>query len=174
MVGAMTGFRWPTRNYFEELRPRSSDRPHPIDRLIDGRPPIRRAVARARRLLARIQKQARPGDVLRFEEVRNAADWARGEAAYNIGFEGGLVAGRAEALARLRRGRGADRGAADLLRQLRAAIAEASPTSADVRLVLLELAYGYVAGATLRAARRRVSGPRPARAARRKGDPDRG
>jgi hypothetical protein len=173
-VGAVTGLRWPKRNYFDELMPHSTAIPHPVDRLIEGRPAIRRAAARARMLLARIQKQARIGDVLRFEEARNAADWARGEAAYNIGFEGGLVLGRAQSLARLRRGRGADRGAADLARQLRSAIAEASPTSTDVGLVLLELAYGYAAGDAPRAAGRPVNGSRVARRRRRKRGPDRG
>jgi hypothetical protein len=89
-------FRWPSRNYFAELEPRSKES-HPVDDLRGKYPVLRRIRTRARRVLARVQKQAKTGDILDFEAERNHLDVARVEVAYNLGFESGLVVGRAEA-----------------------------------------------------------------------------
>jgi hypothetical protein len=98
---------------------------------------------RARRLLESIQRRAGPDDVLDFEAERNAAEWARVEAAYNLGVEGGLVLGRAERL-RLehgRRRRGHDEEM--LLVELRGALTETRATPEEIEAVLLELAYAH-------------------------------
>jgi hypothetical protein len=134
--------RWPSRNYFAELQPRTKE-VHPIDHLIDASPEIRRVSRRARRLLERIQRRAGANDVLDFEAERNAAEWARVEAAYNLGVEGGLVLGRAE---RLRREHGRRRrGDAEqmLLVELRGALTETRATPKEIEALLLELAYAH-------------------------------
>lgn len=134
--------RWPRRNHFADLQPQANEL-HPIDVLIDGSPEIRRASRRARRLLARVQRQANANDVLNFEAERNAAEWARVEAAYNLGFEGGLVVGRAERL-RLAHGRHVrSRGVQALFLQLRAALAETRASPKEIEVLLLEVAYAH-------------------------------
>jgi hypothetical protein len=91
--------RWPVRNHFHELEEPGAEA-HPVDRMVDRQPEIRRAAARARRVLAAIQRQGNVQVVLEFEEARNRLDWARVEVAYNLGFESGLIRGRAERLRR--------------------------------------------------------------------------
>jgi hypothetical protein len=147
--------RWPSRNYFAELQPRANES-HPIDRLLDASPQIRRTARRARRALERIQRRADANDVLEFEEERNAAEWARVETAYNLGVEGGLVLGRADGL-RERHGRPRrSDGERVLLAELRGALAATQATPEEVEALLLELAYAHaVEPGKISAARRR-------------------
>jgi len=136
--------RWPARNYFADLQPRPKEA-HPIDQLMDGHPEVRRINRRARRLLARVQKHARADDLLDFEAERNLLDWTRVEVAYNLGFEGGLVLGRAEALGRASR-RAGDRNERLLLSELRAALASTRAAPDRVEALLLELAWAFALG----------------------------
>jgi len=136
--------RWPTRNYFAELEPRSKDA-HPIDELMDRHPDVRRLRRRARQLLARVQKRVQTGDVLDFEAERNHLDSTRVEVAYNLGFEGGLVLGRAEALRRGSR-RAVDRDDRLLLTVLRAVLASTRSPPDSVEALLLEVAWAFAVG----------------------------
>ena len=91
-------------------------------------------------MLARVQKEASSDAVLDFEAERNHLDSARVEVAYNIGFESGLVLGRAEGLKRTRRNpRDSEEDA--LLLELRTAIAVSGSSSGKVQSLLLELAW---------------------------------
>jgi hypothetical protein len=137
--------RWPARNYFADLQPGEATA-HPIDRLLDATPEIRRASARARRLLDRIQRGAGDSDVLDFEAERNAAEWARVETAYNLGFEGGLVLGRAEGVRHTVHGGRRAKDEIALLCGLRSELAASTLTPRRIQMVLLELAYAHAAG----------------------------
>jgi hypothetical protein len=137
--------RWPSRNHFAALQPEEPTA-HPIDRLLDATPEIRHASRRAHRLLDRIQQRVGGGDVLDFEAERNAAEWARVETAYNLGFEGGLVLGRADGVRHAVHGgrRGKDELA--LLDGIRSALAASTLPPTRVQMILLELAYAHAAG----------------------------
>ncbi len=135
---------WPARNYFADLQPRPKEA-HPIDELMDSHPELRRISRRARRLLARVQKHAPADDLLEFEAQRNLLEWTRVEVAYNLGFEGGLVLGRAEALGRGSR-RAGDRTERLLLGELRAALAGTRAAPERVEALLLELAWAFALG----------------------------
>jgi hypothetical protein len=136
--------RWPARNYFAELEPRSRD-VHPIDELMDRQPHVRRIRRRTRRFLARIQKQARTDDVLDFEAERNLLDSSRVEAAFNLGFENGLVLGRAEGIRGGAR-RPRDRLERLLMLDLRAALARTKASPRRVEALLLALAWALSVG----------------------------
>jgi hypothetical protein len=112
---------------------------------MDGHPDVRRIRRRARRLLGRVQKHARADDVLDFEAERNLLDSTRVEVAYNLGFEGGLVFGRAEALARASR-RVRDPNERLLLGDLRAVLASTRAAPGRVEALLLELAWAFAVG----------------------------
>ncbi len=135
---------WPARNYFADLQPRPKEA-HPVDELMESHPELRRISRRARRLLARVQKHAPADDLLEFEAQRNLLEWTRVEVAYNLGFEGGLVLGRAEALERASR-RAADRNERELLGDLRAALAGTRAAPNRVEALLLELAWAFALG----------------------------
>ena len=136
--------RWPARNYFADLQPQPKE-VHPVDDLMDNHPELRQISRRTRRLLARVQKHAPADDLLEFEAQRNLLDWTRVEVAYNLGFEGGLVYGRAEALRRASR-RAADRNERLLLGDLRAALAGTRAAPDRVEALLLELAWAFALG----------------------------
>jgi hypothetical protein len=136
--------QWPVRNYFADLQPQPKE-VHPIDALMDGHPEVRRISRRSRRLLARVQKHARADALLDFEAERNLLDWTRVEVAYNLGFEGGLVLGRAQALGRGSK-RAGDHDEGLLLRELRAALASTRAAPERVEALLLELAWAFALG----------------------------
>lgn len=93
---------WPARNYFAELQPPMKES-HPVDDLMERDPDLRKLRRGTYRRLRRLQKSAHSGPLLDFEAERNHLDAARVETAFNIGFEGGLIAGRAEGIERARR-----------------------------------------------------------------------
>ena len=136
--------RWPARNYFAELRPDPKET-HPIDDLMDRDPELRRIRDRTRRLLARVQKHAKVDDLLDFEAERNLLDSTRVEVAFNLGFEGGLVRGRSEALGRAAR-RAGNRDERILLQDLRATLAGTRSPPERVEALLLELAWAFALG----------------------------
>ena len=113
--------------------------------------------------------------LLDFEAERCHLDSARVETAYNIGFEGGLVAGRVEAL---RVVRGERRGGAEgaLARQVRSVVASAGTSFNQSQAVLLEVAWALALESPRAATGARLAGDkrrRPATkaaAARRNGD----
>jgi len=131
--------RWPARNYFAELEPRLKEG-HPVDDLMAKDPDIRRIRRRAHRHFARAQTKADSSAVLDFEAERNHLDSARVEAAYNIGYEGGLVAGMIAGLTKAR-GHRRDRAEAALLRDIRSLIAGAAASRGEVQALLLEMAW---------------------------------
>ena len=136
--------RWPARNYFADLQPLPKE-VHPIDHLMDSHPEVRQVSRRVRRLLARVQKHAPANDLLEFEAERNILDWTRVEVAYNLGFEGGLVLGRADGLGRASR-RARDRNEKLLLAELRAVLAATQAGPGRVEALLLELAWAFALG----------------------------
>jgi hypothetical protein len=108
-------------------------------------PDLRRIRRRALRQLQRLQTRPDSDAVLDFEAERNHLDSARVEAAYNIGFEGGLVAGRMEGL----RTTAARRRASEeetLARSIRATMTAAHVTPAQSLAVLLELGWAIALG----------------------------
>jgi len=93
---------WPARNYFAELQPPMKES-HPVDDLMECDADLKKIRARTYQRLRRLQKGADSSALLDFEAERNHFDAARVETAFNIGFEGGLIAGRAEGIERARR-----------------------------------------------------------------------
>ena len=136
--------QWPARNYFAELQPDPKDF-HPIDALMDRDPELLRIRRRTRRLLARVQKHAKVDALLDLEAEQTLLDSTRVEVAFNLGFEGGLVRGRSEALGRAAR-RAGDRDERMLLQDLRAALASTRSPPERVEALLLELAWAYALG----------------------------
>jgi hypothetical protein len=92
-----------------------------------------------------LQAQADADAVLDFEAERNHLDAARVEAAYNIGFEGGLIAGRMEGL-RMSGGRGSGAEETALARRMRAVLTNARLSPGQAEAVLLELAWAIAIG----------------------------
>lgn len=139
--------RWPARNYFADLQPRLEEA-HPVDDALGSDPALLRLRRRARRFLGRLQARAPSSDLLDFETARNHFDEARVEAAYNLGFEAGLIAGRAEGL---RRSAGPARDAAEraLLANLRSALEKNRPSPERTQAVLQELAWSFAVGSGL-------------------------
>jgi hypothetical protein len=135
---------WPARNYFAELEPPSKEG-HPVDDLMARDPDLRRIGRRALRHLKRLQAHPDWDVLLDFEAERNHLDSARVEAAYNIGFESGLVAGRIEAL-RIVRGRHRSSEEGALVRQVRSAVAAARTSARRSQAVLLEVAWALALG----------------------------
>jgi len=172
VVGAMTGRpwkrtpagaaasrrlqRWPARNYFAELEPTSKE-DHPVDLAMARDPDLHRIHSRAFSHLKRLQAHPNSDALLDFEAERNHLDSARVEAAYNIGFEGGLVAGRIEALRLVRRKR-RSAGEGALVRQVRSAVAAARTSARQSQTVLLEVAWALALGSPLAPARARPAG----------------
>jgi hypothetical protein len=136
--------RWPARNYFAELEPPSKEG-HPLDDVMARDPDLHRIQRQALRHLKRLQAHPTSDALLDFEAERNHLDSARVEAAYNIGFEGGLVAGRIEGIRIVRgRSRSAEEGA--LVRQVRSAVATAGTSVRQSQTVLLEVAWALALG----------------------------
>jgi hypothetical protein len=119
---------------------------------------LERIRRRALRCLQRLQARPNADAVLDFEAERNHLDAARVEAAYNIGFEGGLIAGRVEGL-RTAGGRGRSAEKTALGRRIRSALTTARPSSDQAEAVLLELAWAIALG-VWRGDRRRQSATR--------------
>ena len=76
---------------------------HPVDDLMGSDPDLKKIRRSAYQRLRRFKKRADSGALLDFEAERNHLDAARVGRAFNIGFEGGLIAGRTEGLERARR-----------------------------------------------------------------------
>jgi len=112
---------------------------------MDHHPAMLRIRRRTRRLLARVQKHAKVDDLLDFEAERNLLDSTRVEVAFNLGFEGGLVRGRSEALGRAAR-RAGDRDERLLLQDLRIILAGTRSPPDRVEALLLELAWAFAVG----------------------------
>jgi hypothetical protein len=161
--------RWPSRNHFREIAPGSLDAPHPVDRFLEREPRLRKIARRARRLLSKIQDQAKPADLLEFEAESTLLDASRVEVAFNLGFENGLVLGRAEGMRR-----GAqfqrDRDERVLLLDLRAVLAKTQASPARTAALLLELAWAFTVGAGGDIA---TEGPAPLRPGRGRRGPSR-
>ncbi len=138
--------RWASRNHFAEIATLSPDEPHPVDRLLEREPHLRRAARRTGRLLAKVQAQVKPADLLAFEAEQTLLDGARVEVAFNLGFENGLVLGRADTLRQIAR-RARDRREKALVADLRAALARTQASPGRTAVLLLELAWAFVLGA---------------------------
>jgi hypothetical protein len=137
--------RWPSRNYFAETAPSSWDKPHPVDALLEREPHLRRVARRAGRLLAKIKEQANPVDLLQFEAEHTLLDSARVEVAFNLGYENGLVLGRADGLRQTAR-RSPNLKEKALVSDLRAALVSNRAPARRTAVLLLELAWALTLG----------------------------
>jgi len=135
--------RWPTRNHFAEIAAPSPDQQHPVDRLLERERHLRKIARRTGRLLAKIQAQVKPADLLAFEAEQTLLDNARVEVAFNLGFENGLVLGRADALRQIARG-SHDGEEKALVADLHAALARTQASPGRTAVVLMELAWAFV------------------------------
>jgi hypothetical protein len=86
---------WPSRNFFAELEP-DLGQPHPIEELAHRDPELRRAYRKLRGQTRGFQAQVRNADWIRFQDARVLVQTMEFELAFNLGFEQGLVTGRAE------------------------------------------------------------------------------
>lgn len=134
------------RDHYREAAPADSE-VHPIDeeveRRLDDRALRRRIIAAQGRVMAALGERRHL--YLRLEELVGQRHGEREEAMFNVGFEHGLVRGRAEALAAVLRNQGA-RG-----RALAARLAQLA-TSAGLEpprglAALLEVAWAMALGA---------------------------
>lgn len=150
--------RWPTRNHFAEVAASSPDQPHPVDGLLEQEPHLRRIARRTGRLLAKVQAQVKPADLLAFEAEQTLLDGARVAVAFNLGFENGLLLGRGDGL-RQTAARSLDGNERALEANLRAALGCTRTSPDRTAALLLELAWAFVVGAprTSRPGRARVS-----------------
>jgi hypothetical protein len=140
--------RWPKRNYFAELAPRARET-HPVDDLMESDPDLRQISRRVRRLLARLQVGETSHALLDYEAERVYLDGARIEVAFNLGFESGLINGRADGLRRSAR-RSLDETETKLVTDLRAALEAHRAAPNRAQLLLQELAWALAAGESTR------------------------
>jgi hypothetical protein len=136
--------RWPKRNYFAELAPQARET-HPIDDMLEADRDLASIARRARRLLGRLQTGVTSEVLLDFEAERNHLDAARVEVAFNLGFESGLISGRADALRRRAR-RSLDEAERSLAADLRSALEVNRATPRHTQLLLQEVAWGLAVG----------------------------
>jgi hypothetical protein len=147
------------RDHYGEASPADGE-VHPIDeeveRRLDHLALRRRIIAAQDRVMAALGERRHL--YLRLEELVGQRHGEREEAMFNVGFEHGLVRGRADALAAMLRNQGA-RGRALAARIARLA-ANAGPSPRAVA-ALLEVAWGLALGRrkppTRRARRRKRS-----------------
>ncbi len=140
--------RWPERNYFAELVPRTKET-HPVDDLMEGDPDLRQASRRVRRLLARLQVRETSDALLDYEAERVYLDGARVEVAFNLGFESGLISGRADGLRRSAM-RSLDETERRLVTDIRAALEANRAAPGRTQLLLQELAWALAASESTR------------------------
>ena len=146
------------RDHYGEANPDETEA-HPVDeeveRRLDHRALRRRVLAAQGRVMAALGEQRNP--YLRLEELIGRRHGEREEAMFNVGFEHGLVRGRADALAAMLRNQGGrGRALAARLAQL-AKSAGLDPPRALA--ALLEVAWAMALGARRppsRARRRRT------------------
>ena len=144
-IGAVVSrrvLRWPERNYFAEMEPRTWES-HPVDDLMARDPAIRLIGKRSRRLLSRAMAATRGDALLDFEAERNHLDAVRVEVAFNVGFESGLLSGRADGIHRTTRS-AAERA---FLVDLRAALVKHRLRPDRTQNLLLKLASAFSLGA---------------------------
>jgi hypothetical protein len=146
------------RNHYRQANPDEGEA-HPIDEEVERR--LRHGTVRKRIIVAQGRVMAALGEqrhlYLRLEELVGNRHIDREEAMFNVGFEHGLVRGRAEALAAVLRNQGArGRALAARLAQL-ATSAGLEPPGALA--ALLEVAWAMALGGRkppVRARRRRA------------------
>jgi hypothetical protein len=153
--------RWPSRDFFAELEPELADG-HPIYEMLHRMPRSHRLHARIAKMAGGIEPQVNPSQWFAFAERRALLEVTQVAAAFNIGFENGVLLGRSEASAPTT-GRTNIR-EEKLLLGLRSLLATTSPPSERAALPLLELACAVMRGPPARAGRSR-------RRSRRSGQP---
>jgi hypothetical protein len=129
--------RWPSRNFLGELEPSLRDR-YALDDLARRDPRLRGLHRRLRAVSRTIEARIGGPDWVRYSDARALLQTAEFELAFNLGFENGLIAGRADTLA----AESSENEPAERLRMsVRRALAEV-PLAANAALtVLLELAH---------------------------------
>jgi hypothetical protein len=139
---------WPQRDYYRTLLPDDRERVHPLDRLIDHDPAVRRAHERARRLEKKVRLM--PGAEAAFREYIDARfDLLVKHAtmAFNIGVEVGTVAARAEEAALVESGGASPEDLNAFRLSVRGLLLGANIPAAERLLAFLEAAYALGRGA---------------------------
>jgi len=137
--------KWPSRNFLAELEPELRESGH-IEDLIGREPRLRALNAKVAALARRLRPGINSRDWLAYADARAFLRTAEFELAFNLGFENGLVLGRAERLAPPVPPRGhphEDDPRHDLLRVL----AGTTRPPEDAATRLLELALALLRGA---------------------------
>ncbi len=137
--------RWPARDFLAEFEP-ELNQPHAIEELAHDDPALRRAYRALRRRSREVQAQVRNENWASFSDARVLVQTLEFELAFNLGFEHGLLRGRAESF----------RGAAHNPRpagreakvdsRLRALLAASNLPPDQVLATLLRFAYAFARG----------------------------
>lgn len=136
---------WPERDYYADFH-RAPEEENPIEFLIDEGPGVRAQQKRCRALTRAFERSlGERGPYIAMSDARSTLEAKRENAAFNIGVEVGIVAGRA---ARIAGDSGPiDAGEQQFMRAARGLILDGSiPVTRRLR-VLLELSYALASDA---------------------------
>jgi len=145
--------RFPAHDFLAEFEP-ELNQPHAIEELAHKDPALRRAYRALRKCSREMQSHVRNGRWARFSDARVLVQTLEFELAFNLGFEQGLLRGRAESLdGGVRRGQHTARGPR-LDSRIRAALAASEVHPDQAIATLLRLAYALARGKPGRSRRR--------------------
>ena len=136
---------WPARDFLAEFEP-ELNQPHAIEELAHNDPTLRRAYQALRRRSREVQAQVRNKNWASFSDARVLVQTLEFELAFNLGFEQGLLRGRAESFhgaARHRRRAGRE---AKIDSGIRALLAASDLPPDQVVATLLRFAYAFARG----------------------------
>jgi len=131
-------------NHYAEAEPAGSSEAHPVDIQVDGLPDIAARRRRFGEMLKALQRQV--ADQLAFIRLMDAKleySTLRERTFFNVGFERGLVAGRAES-------REASKASRALAHQIGLAVATTDICQPHTAAALLDLARAIVLGLPIR------------------------
>jgi hypothetical protein len=154
-----TPLRWPSRNFFAEIDTPDLGEGHPLHQMLHREPRFRRLYRRVVALGRRVEPQVKAKDWMALMDSRSVLNEAEIQAAFNLGFENGVLLGRADGLKRI--GGHRDRREEDLRRTVRSLLMKVNVPHEEAALMLLELAWALVMGEP-------IFGPPRARAKKRR------
>lgn len=134
--------RWPSRDFFAEIDPGGAAA-HPVHELLHRAPEFRRLRRQIARLSTAIEPAAKSKRWLSLADKRGQLGEMELQAAFSIGFENGVILGRAEGLRA-----GARRSSEEtrLATALRQQLVGAGVPAERATLVLIELAFALANG----------------------------
>lgn len=154
--------RWPSRDFFSELEIDPGEG-HPVHGMLHREPRFRRLYRRAATLAGRVEPQVKTRDWMAFMDGRSTLHEAEIQATFNLGFENGVLLGRAEGLTRIAGHQKQNRREKEFRLALRSLLTKVGLPSDRAALPLLELAWALMCGTPVRWTGRR-SRKRSARA----------